>query len=326
MGGLRLVRNSEIKTYKRCRLRWDWSYNLHLEPSQSASALRFGELVHGALERWYIPGRKRGPHPAKTFIKLYQKQLERLTRLRMKKGDDWIDADELGVAMLKHYVEHYGTDDHIEIVAPEMPFKVRLAPDVVSVGKLDAVYRDLSTGRLGIIDHKTAASIGTGHLTLDEQAGTYFAVAPSFLRWKGILEPNEDLSVITYNFLRKAVPDQRPFKWSMHKGVRKKLYCNKDGSVSKSQPPDYFHREPVWRGEADRKEIIGRIISTSREMQRARDGELEIIKNPTDRCQFDCQFKDPCELHEQGSDWEEMLDMAYVEWDPYSDHEVARKG
>lgn len=329
MSGLRLVRNSEIKTYKRCRLKWHWNYGLELEPTVAAPPLRFGELVHLALERYYIPGRKRGPHPAATFIALYEEQLEQQPTLAVWDNDERIPADELGHAMLTHYVEHYGKDDHIEVLVPELPFQVTLnhprtgKPYCTIVGKLDAVYRDLNTGRLGIIDHKTARSIGTGHLPLDEQAGTYFAIAPAFLRAKGMLGKKEKLSHILYNYLRKAKPDPRPFKVNKR---GQKLYLNKDGAVSKTQPPKHFHREPVWRGEADRKEITRRIMNTVWEMEQVRKGKLPMLKTPTERCQYDCPFKDPCELHEQGSDWQEMLKLGYTGWEPYADHEVTRKG
>ena len=329
MGRLRLVRNSELSSYRRCRLKWWWNYERALQPKTAAPPLRFGNLVHLALERYYIPGKKRGPSPAATFVALLHEQLETHPRFNVW-GDDnddedkRMDPEELGVAMLKHYVEEYGKDKRIEIIAPEMPFQVDVPHPKTGryfctvVGKLDAVYRDLSTRRIGIIDHKTARSISTSHLFMDDQAGTYFAFAPLFLRAAGLLGENERLSHILYNYLRKALPDARPRDDDG-------FYLNKDGSISKRQPPAYFHRERVWRDEADGKAVIQRIVEQVWEMKQLRAGKLPLYKSPSPECAR-CPFKDPCELHETGNDHEEMLELAYEHWDPYADHEIARKG
>jgi hypothetical protein len=47
-------------------------------------------------------------------------------------------------------------------------------------------------------------------LTLDPQAGSYWAVATRAGREEGWLGPKETLWGIEYNFLRKATPDERP--------------------------------------------------------------------------------------------------------------------
>jgi hypothetical protein len=120
-----------------------------------------------------------------------------------------------------------------------------------------------------------------------------------------------------YNFLRKAMPDERPKN-------EQGQHLNQDGSVSKTQPPDFFHREMVYRSEHDRKEITSRVISTSWEMRQVRKGNLPLLKTPTRDCP-NCPFKDPCELHEAGADWREMLKLAYRPWEPYSDYEIERK-
>lgn len=331
MGELRLIRNSELSVFRDCRQRWYWEFVLGLKPKNTANALRFGELIHLALERYYIPGTKRGPHPASTFSALYAEQLETSTKFGMRgvSGDvedesAWTEAGDLGVAMMNNYIETYGSDDSIEILAPELPFQVLVRhpktkkPMFYAVGKLDAVYRNRSTLRIGLMDHKTARTISTDHLALDDQAGMYWTFAPTYLRKHGYLKSDQKIDHILYNFLRKAVPDTRPQNEDGQ-------YLNQDGSVSKRQPPPYFLRYPVWRDPADRKELRRRVILQAWEMEQVEKGKLPIYKNVTRNCAL-CPFYDPCELHETGNNENEMLDLAYQPWEPYSDHEIERKG
>lgn len=323
-----LVRNSERQSYKRCRQRWWWSYVERNQPKNTSKALRFGDLVHQALEAYYIPGRKRGPHPAKTFTHLYQEQLKVKSQFGYKDDEgEWVDAGVLGVAILEHYVETYGPEKHIEILLPEMAFQYDLTNPkngkyvCTAVGKLDIVYRDHNMpakSSIGLMDHKTAASISTTHLALDEQAGTYWAVAPLFLRQKGLLADDQDIAHILYNFIRKAAKDERPRNAAG-------LYLNKDGSVSKKQPPPYFQREKVYRDDADRENILRRIMMEAWEMEQVKKGKLPVYKHPTRDCSWDCPFVAPCELHETGSDHEELLQLDFVKWDPYADHELYTK-
>lgn len=314
-----LLRTSERATYKRCRQKWDWAFNQRLRPRTSANALRFGSLIHEALAAYYIPGRKRGPHPAKTFKKLYQAELKTASSFGMRDVDDeWIEAGTLGDVMLNEYIDFYGNDAHLEIISPEMPFEIDVSDKngkylVTYVGTFDAVMKDLRTKQIGLFEHKTAKAISTDHLPLDEQAGSYWCFAPDWLKAQGILKPKQDLDFILYNFLRKGMPDVRP---KNDLGQR----LNKDGSVSKVQPLPLFHREVVYRDEADRATMLQRVRMEAWEMRLVRAGKLPIYKTPTMGCSWDCAFFDMCELHETGADWEESRRQIMTTWDPYEDH------
>lgn len=314
-----LLRTTERATYKRCRQKWEWAYLDRLIPRTPANALRFGSLVHEALAAYYVPGRKRGPHPAKTFKRLYRKQLETASEFGMRDVDEeWVDAQTLGTTMLTEYIDTYGDDSSLEIIAPEMPFEIDVMDKqgaylVTYVGTFDAVMRNLHTKEIGLFEHKTAKTISTDHLPLDEQAGSYWCFAPEWLRAQGILKPNQNFDFILYNFLRKAMPDVRP-----QNDLGQRL--NKDGSVSKVQPLPLFHREIVYRDDADRATMLQRVRMEAWEMQQVRAGKLPVYKNPTQQCSWDCAFFDMCELHETGADWEESRRQLMKQWDPYEDH------
>jgi Zierdtviridae exonuclease len=316
-----LLRNSERASYRRCRLRWDWSYNRRLAPVRDAGALSFGRMVHESLEAYYPPGIKRGIHPAKTFKKLYLQ-----SEIGFDQWDDEgnkVNALELGTAMLEGYVDLWGKEDYVEIIQPELPIEV----DVLDrqghyictwVGRSDAAYRDLRNNRIGFFEHKTAKTIDD-ELRINsgygEQGLSYWWAGDIYFHHHKILKPNEHVDHVLFNWLRKHLPDDRPKNQFGHS-------LNKDGSVSKRQPRPLFHRYKLEFGPDEMDMINSRIRSEAWEMAQVRAGKLPIYKNPTMNCSWDCPFKDPCELHEMGQDYETMLELEYIHWNPYETHEL----
>jgi hypothetical protein len=99
---------------------------------------------------------------------------------------------------------------------------------------------------------------------------------------------------------------------------------NKDGSVSKVQPTPRFVREVVHRTPAEAENIRRRAANEFIEMELVRAGVLAVYKSPGRfTCSF-CQFRELCELHESGADWEEFRRLLFQSWEPYSAHEVEK--
>lgn len=218
------LRTSERKAFKRCPQRWWWSYREGLVPAnRKAGALWFGTGIHLALEKWYIPGTKRGADLHETWKAFVDDRIVHV-KAEMLAGEApdgadfvWIEAGELGNAMFDNYLKTYGQEEHIEVISPEQTFQVLIPkpgtrePIVNYVGTFDLVARDHEeNGRPFLWDHKTAKSIQTKHLPLDDQAGSYWAVANHVLRQQGLIGPKENLRGIVYNFLMKSPPDPRP--------------------------------------------------------------------------------------------------------------------
>lgn len=325
-----MLRTSERVTYTRCKQKWWWSCVECLTPRQASAPLRFGDLVHQALAAYYKVSKttpqRRGPHPAKTFKILYEEQLKEFSKFGMYTEDqEWEDALSLGVEMLTNYVNEYGKDERYRVVAPEQTFQIDLDdPEtgeylVTYVGTFDAIIEDLHTKEIGLFEHKTAKTINTGHLYMDEQAGSYWAFAPDWLRSQGILKPKQDLDFILYNYLRKGKRDERP--------TNELGQClNKDGTVSKNQPSPLFKRELIYRSHDDRRNTMLRVIEQAKEMAMVRDGNLPHYKSIINGCQgmFSCEFRDMCELQEAGQDWESVRDATMTHWDPYESHDDIR--
>lgn len=347
------LRTSERSTFKRCRWQWDRNYNDRVRPLREAPALRFGTLIHKALEERYPPGIKRGPKPAQTFEKLYEADVKDAWDnwgFRADEDEEWHNAGELGVDMLEHFIEVYGRDEDWKVLGSEVTFKVPIYGMVVPeqdaivpampgdrgakllfhyVGTMDGVWQSRMDEGIRIVDWKTTKNDPTRlqHLILDEQATAYWTWGVDHLIAKKIIKPRqvEALDGMLYTFMRKAKRDARPRNAQGH-------YLNKDGSISKSQPPPYFHRELVYREEASREVARARVIEEWMEMTNFKHLPEErrlTIKTPgsgpMSHCNF-CPFRDACELHEAGADWRDLMEVTMVSWNPYAAHEIAEEG
>jgi hypothetical protein len=300
---------------------WWWKYVMGLESTdQQADALWLGIGVHLALAQWYRPGFRRGTRPATVFERWAG---EEIRYARTYLDDDfnepaWEDATELGIAMLKGYFEHYGKDDTWEVISTEQPFAVRITkkgePLAVFKSRWDGVYRDREDGQIYLMEHKTAGSISLPYLELDDQGGSYWAVAGDVLRAKGVLKSGEEIAGITYNFLRKAMPDLRPRN-------EEGQYLNKNGSVSLKQPSPLFVREYVERSPKERATQMRRIADEVEIMNGMRNGTIPVVKRTTKDCPR-CEFWNMCLLHERGGNaWKQIMKSSYTVVDPYAEYQ-----
>lgn len=317
------LRQSERSTFKRCPQRWSWAYLEGLVPATADRGARwFGTGIHLCFAEWYVPGVERGRPLAETWAQFTKDSHE--TIKAQAASDEEVatfeDAQALGFSLLERYQEAYGTDPHWEVVNPEQRFAVKI-PDpsnpkkalATNVGTFDLVVRDLNDGHIKMVDHKTAGTILYRHLVLDDQAGSYIAMATHVLRRKGVLGPREAVNGMEYNFVRKGKADDRPRN-------AQGLALNKDGTISKRQPTENFKRFYVPRTPKERKNQIIRIGSEVKVMNAYREGKLPLIKNPTKDCPWDCDFFDLCEMDEAGGDIADYKRMAFRKQDPYHDH------
>lgn len=317
MTALPTIGTSERSLFRRCPQAWWWRYRDGLSLSgDKADALWFGTGIHIALAEWYGQERKRGKHPADTFKRWCGNEIREVRAARDSEFDDvkWEDAAELGEDMLEGYVREYGKDEQWDVIAVEQPFRIKVLrggkPIAISASTFDGVVRDASdSNRCYLLEHKTASQIQLPYLELDDQAGLYWAVATAVLRAKGILEPDEEISGIIYNFLRKSKTDERE---------RDELgnYLNQDGSISKRQPAAKFVRHYVERLPNEQRTQMERLADEVTWMNAVRNGSMPLIKNTTKECTF-CDFFEMCKMHERRGHWEALRESLYVVENPY---------
>jgi hypothetical protein len=362
-----ILRTSERRDFKRCQQRWWWGWREGLKPrGQESTPLWFGSGFHLGLAEWYLPGLKRGVHPAETFAKYAADALDtiKVADATEEEVAKYEDACSLGITLSEEYIKLYGDDPHMEFIQAEHPFRLPIPwagsdrqqlydipPGTMLVdycGTWDGVYRDLTDGKIKLLETKTAKAIQLTHLTLDDQAGSYYAIASKVLRELGLLGPREPIYGITYNFIRKALPDERPrdaegyytnkpvkLDYAMALGLSptsklptiaslETMAASQGirvlGERSKSQPPPIFHREDVHRTLPERNAQLRKIQDEAMAMQVLRDRLLPLTKNPTRDCSWDCSFFAMCELQDRGGAWEDFKRMAFVQKDPYADH------
>lgn len=351
------IRNSERSTWRRCRQKWHWSYRRKLEPMRHGGALTYGNLSHKAMEVRYPPGKLRGPHPVETMRELLAAHGDSFPQ--WDEEGNRVPVEVLAEAMMTGYVEHWGEDKLIEVIHPEEAFQIDVYDRkgrylCTMVGQFDALIIDLRTGKMLIFEHKTAKTIEMVHVNsgYGEQGLTYWWAATIWLRKLGILGPKDYIDGVLFNFLRKGLPDERP-KDPMGRALNKPqkpalvAECERRGldtkgtvgalhgrlslagvdveqlgEVSKVQPSPLFARQYMPLDPPHMQTFQKRLRREAREIVMGKQGRLDIYKNPTKDCSWDCAFRDICEVHEMGGDWEDMLQYEFTTWDPYEAHRL----
>lgn len=251
------------------------------------------------------------------------------------------------------------TNLEIAAMANQLPAWARSLNEkfiAIIVGTFDMVFRDQLDGFVKLMDHKSAKQKTSGaHLVKDDQAGTYIAVSTDFLRKRKILRPSESVVGMTYNYLRKGRRDpdtvfdeqgrkrNQPTKRHYAEALATRNIGIADeleklpkpkleeiaskmppgfvvyGDVSKVQPAPLFWREDVRRSKKNRIHQIERIADDAEMIHQARTGSIPIMKSPGDHCAW-CDFRDLCDVHEDGEDVQQFIKDVFVQRDPYADH------
>lgn len=326
MTTLQPVRSGERGDWKRCKKRWYWAWKMGYVPrGKEFGALELGTWAHLALAKWYGEGTHRvgdlSEHLDNAAVIALQVASDEGAQERIIQQGNEIRL--LGVEMMQAYQRRYGKDKNTIVLASEIPIEFTIPhPDTgrpMAVHKLkpDLVFMDWPTQAVRLMEHKTAKTISTGHLVIDDQARPYGSMAERPLRRMGIISKGSDFRGITYNFMRKALPDSRPTN-------AQGKYLNKNGSVSKSQPPPYFVRHEVTMTKAAKTIALRRVQAESQEVV-AMTKQLRqypyladtLSKTPHKSCERFCPFFAMCVAEEQGADITLMQETLFIRRDPY---------
>lgn len=318
MTDLPLISSHARSDYGRCPKKWYWRWLLGLIPlKETFGALTLGTWVHEAFNEWYRSGLLRKGKLAEHLATVAYTDIE--TAKTNGAPDNLIEKAEeqaaLGQAMMRAYEQHYGKDSSVYALAKEIPLEFDLGIATFKL-KPDMVFHDRER-RIWLMEHKTAATIRTGHLVIDNQARPYAAMAERALLNAGVLSKGETLHGIMYNFLRKALPDERPVN---AEGKR----LNMDGSVSARQPSPYFLRHPVRVTKQEKAITLKRVVRDAYEMTalraRIKDGTLtpeDIRKTPHYSCERTCDYFTMCVTEESGGDITDLKRSQYRKANPY---------
>lgn len=294
----RVITNSELGSFQRCRRDWWLNYYRKLRQKRSySSPLSVGTLVHRALEAYYDPDK--GDDPQTSILVRARAAIE-----ENPGAADAIASDaELAGIMVSGYMdwlEEEGADVNLEVYAAEQKLSVSLDDDHVLQGKLDArAYRKTDGARV-FLEHKTVANLK--NLPKGAQLN------PQFL---------------TYHLLEYLDPIQRQIEAERTDGVILNM-LRKVKRTARANPPFYGRHEVRF----NRHEVQSHwthVLSLALEIDRAterldagEDPQKVCPPNPPGCCGrgWGSDYALVCPLFDDGSDVEAMLAAEYEEHDP----------
>lgn len=308
----RIVGNSELRTFKRCRRKWWLSYvrRLKYRHESPVGAKQLGSRVHIALRQYYVLGGDEGRAAARASL------LE-LHRMECEARPDYIEEINSEHTLAMRVVEGYfewleetGSDADLEILSAEHKVTTPSPVEgVLLVGKLDVSVRKISTGDEGFIDHKTVGSLTTPlkTLQLDEQFRMYalmYILRHRAMETGGVNFPHPRFQI--YNMLRKVK------------------------RTAQAKPP-FYGRYEVYISDAELRAFWERLHG---EIVLIMHTEAQLIAHPERHrgmafptpsrdCSWDCEFLAVCPMFDNDdADPEHVLSERYTNWDPLAHYET----
>jgi hypothetical protein len=281
--------------------------------------------MHSAMEAWYVIGAKRNGELFEHFndaanVAISAAETAGAPDYELEKAEELV---VLGEAMCISYAKHYQNDKDVIVLGTEIPLEFTFPDDrgrlaAKHILKPDMVYQKRSTGTIHLMENKTAATLGrTDHLVIDDQARPYGAMAERALRQASVLGRKDALSGITYNFLRKAFPDQR-----LRDAEGNAL--NRNGTVSKKQPAPLFLRKEITLTAEAKRRTLQRLrretLKITAVAQEIRDRTLDpalLDKTPHHSCPKFCDYFAMCASEESGGDVTTFENTMYTRQNPY---------
>lgn len=270
-----------------CRLHWFWSYPRGYRPKKRNVNLLMGDGIHQALEVYYDP--KRRWDPVEHFIKWADAEIEKLDISWDDEVKKVEDIKTLGVEMLKNYLKFWQGREDFEVLATEHQLERRLVHPQTGevspyflVARLDGLVRDLTTGKLFSLEHKTYQRSNADHLeSHDHQITCQVALGQNLAESLGL---HEEVVGVIYNGLRKA--------WD----------------TPRTKTP-LFERRKIFRTQTEVDVLLHRAFWMAHEFNKP---DVPIYPQPNPMRCGGCDFKDPCKQYQTGGDYKFILDELYV--------------
>jgi hypothetical protein len=312
-GDVRLVSNSELDTFKRCRRKW-WlgTYRgLQLAAGDSiVGALVVGNRVHAGLAAWYEPSYGADQFNDELALHVY----DELVRADKAELGTYVDGEigeelprtppsgfesdvELGRLMLGGYFEwvrETGIDEDWRVLTAETRQRASLREGVDLVAKYDLEVERLSDGARRFVDHKTVGNLTdiprVAHIASQFK---HYALVQR-LRFGGDVRTDGGI----YNMLRKV-----------KRTIRAK--------------PPFFGRHEVHHNDNDLRSYwmqvtghVGRLLQAEEQLADGGSHQFIVPPTPAQDCSWSCPFFAVCPMFDDGSDAEGFLEDWYHVGDP----------
>lgn len=196
---------SDLRTYKECRRKWNYSspLRMNLRPEHSPIYFTVGRAVHYALAEYYETGE------APNLI--YDRYID-----AVRQAEPVMPEDEkhiiVGRGMCTNYFDWINSpeapDDDWQVLATEMKYKTPLfnpegkkSNRIFLAGRFDGVWKHKPTGDLWLMEFKTTSRQPNAQwLTLDDQASAYCWAAQQIL--------GAPVKGVMFRFLMKNIPEK----------------------------------------------------------------------------------------------------------------------
>lgn len=266
---------SEVRDFRRCRVKWNLRHNIRVEPTETPEALAIGRVGHEILDLYYqLPSVKRTP---KRMQKIAAAHLKKTSpKLLDTPNKELVQAMVIGFAEWCQDDDNPKNDDAIGLVKvfPEEWFDLPLNRDgsIRMRGKLDVRWAP-EKRVMAIQETKFKGQIKVDAVDFIDQLTTYFWAMrkkwPKTKEFRGY-----------YTILRKQLPGPR---------VTAAL----------------FHRESVTRLDEELDQWEQDAVRTAHDML-----DAAIYPTPDESCSYTCDFQIPCMM--RGSeDFESIIREKY---------------
>lgn len=191
---------TQLETYRRCPLQYKYQYILKV-PTTPTAALAFGDTIHKSLQTFYqeyIADRSVG---LKRLLEIYRAAWMPVGYVSAPQEQRY---KREGEKILTNFLKVYH-NQHLNILALEKLFKIKVTSDINITGKIDRVDR-LTGGAIEVIDYKTGKKPEDRELKKSLQLSIYALAATD----RGLY--NKKLSQVTLSFYYLQEPSKVSFK------------------------------------------------------------------------------------------------------------------
>lgn len=238
---MELLTHSAMSSFRNCRKKYQYRYEMNLVPKTTKPALRLGTAVHKGLEEYYLGVDVESCIESAFGILTPQDTLgwgqEDFDRLAVQKAT--------AEGMLLGYNKRFDDRGLYEQIMPEYEFCIPLinpetgAPSKTfqHAGKLDGLFK--LNGQWFVGEFKTASQVGHDYLErlkLDTQITSYLAAAQLALGIK--------IAGVIYKILKKP-----SIKQTQKETVQQ--YCERLIADYQTRTDFYFHQEILYRTQDD---------------------------------------------------------------------------
>jgi hypothetical protein len=304
---VRYYSNSEFQTFKRCRRKWWLGWHRKLRPlvRSRVGAGPLGTKVHAALAGLYVPEAEGPADPRETLEELIRRERADVVEAwahdpqsadaELHELDGQNDYCRAMIEGYMRWLEETGADADLEVLGSEVAVAYEFAEGSALVGRLDVRVRRVSDGVRLFIDHKTCQNFPDllRSVKTSEQFPTYILLERSDAALSG-----ERTQGVLVNGLRK---------------VKRTV----------SAKPPFFERFDKTYNEDELRAQWTRIHGQVRDIEevevrlgRGEDHNFAAYPSKTRDCHWQCEFYPVCDMFDDGSRAEDMLQAIYAVGDP----------